>query len=298
MEFNENKPDIIKYLPTNMDENIWEMSVNSIGRQCAEPKNILISNENTSKHTKPGTILNDFSLIYICKGEGVFSSINCPETKVHSGDAFFVFPDQWHNYHPNPNTKWNIYWVTFHGKYFEKLLTHIINKEDPIYHVGVKEVIVKNFSQMLDFAITQPNGYEAILSSLTLYLISLILSISKNQIQNNEFLNMQKIQEACIFMQENIYDKFTLEDIAQSTNMSYSNFRKVFKQHTGITPHQYILQIKLSKVKELLSNTSMSVHDIAAKLNFESSDYFSYFFRNKIGISPLSYRKKTQKNIK
>ena len=177
-------------------------------------------------------------------------------------------------------------------------MTHIINKEDPIYHVGVKEVIVKNFSQMLDFAITQPNGYEAILSSLTLYLISLILSISKNQIQNNEFLNMQKIQEACIFMQENIYDKFTLEDIAQSTNMSYSNFRKVFKQHTGITPHQYILQIKLSKVKELLSNTSMSVHDIAAKLNFESSDYFSYFFRNKIGISPLSYRKKTQKNIK
>ena len=76
------------------------------------------------------------------------------------------------------------------------------------------------------------------------------------------------------------YDKLTPEDIAESINMSYSNFRKSFKQYTGIAPHQYMLQLKLSKIKDLLSSTEMSIQDIAMKLNFESADYFSYFFNH------------------
>ena len=91
------------------------------------------------------------------------------------------------------------------------------------------------------------------------------------------------------------YDKLTPEDIAESINMSYSNFRKSFKQYTGIAPHQYMLQLKLSKIKDLLSSTEMSIQDIAMKLNFESADYFSYFFRSKTGINPLSYRKEIEK---
>ena len=83
--------------------------------------------------------------------------------------------------------------------------------------------------------------------------------------------------------------------IDESINMSYSNFRKSFKQYTGIAPHQYMLQLKLSKIKDLLSSTEMSIQDIAMKLNFESADYFSYFFRSKTGINPLSYRKEIEK---
>lgn len=109
-----------------------------------------------------------------------------------------------------------------------------------------------------------------------MHTIGLIYSINKNQDYGP--VSMQKIQEACVLMRENIYDKFTPEDIAESINMSYSNFRKSFKQYTGIAPHQYMLQLKLSKIKDLLSSTEMSIQDIAMKLNFESADYFSYFF--------------------
>ncbi|HBA31987.1 MAG TPA: AraC family transcriptional regulator, partial [Parabacteroides goldsteinii] len=51
------------------------------------------------------------------------------------------------------------------------------------------------------------------------------------------------------------------------------------------------LQLKINKIKELLDSTEMSIQDISSKLNFESPDYFSYFFRKKIGISPIAYRK-------
>ena len=146
---------------------------------------------------------------------------------------------------------------------------------------------------MLDYAKAQSPGFQAVMAGIMMHMIGDIYSINKNY--DCEPASLQKIQDACVLILENIYDKLTPEDIAESINMSYSNFRKSFKQYTGIAPHQYMLQLKLSKIKDLLSSTEMSIQDIAMKLNFESADYFSYFFRSKTGINPLSYRKEIEK---
>lgn len=86
-----------------------------------------------------------------------------------------------------------------------------------------------------------------------MHMIGDIYSINKNY--DCEPASLQKIQEACVLILENIYDKLTPEDIAESINMSYSNLRKSFKRYTGITIHQYILQQKISNIKKLLDNT-------------------------------------------
>lgn len=167
--------------------------------------------------------------------------------------------------------------------------TYILEEGDSIYY----DSIVAHHVHAAADNTAQKSGFQAVLAGITMHTIGLIYSINKNQ--DCGPVSMQKIQEACVLMRENIYDKFTPEDIAESINMSYSNFRKSFKQYTGIAPHQYMLQLKLSKIKDLLSSTEMSIQDIAMKLNFESADYFSYFFRSKTGINPLSYRKEIEK---
>ena len=296
MDFDRSKHNVIKYLPTNNDENIWGMSISGIGFQSIDPKGSYPLKGHPIGYTfnpDRGRIIDEFALVYIVKGEGTFTSINCFEKKISKGDAFFIFPGQWHSYQPIANTGWDEYYVTFQGDYFEKLLNGIINRANPIFHIGMNDQIVKHFGEMLDCARAQKSGFQAVLAGITMHTISLIYSINKNQDYGS--VSMQKIQEACVLMRENIYDKFTPEDIAESINMSYSNFRKSFKQYTGIAPHQYMLQLKLSKIKDLLSSTEMSIQDIAMKLNFESADYFSYFFRSKTGINPLSYRKEIEK---
>ena len=72
--------------------------------------------------------------------------------------------------------------------------------------------------------------------------------------------------------------------------VSYSNFRKLFKEYTGISPALYQQDLKLQRAKELLSTTGMSIKNIAYQLNFDSPDYFSSKFRNKTGVSPSNYR--------
>ncbi len=215
MDFDRSKHNVIKYLPTNNDENIWGMSINGIGFQSIDPKGSYPLKGHPIGYTfnpDRGRIIDEFALVYIVKGEGTFASINSFEKKISKGDAFFIFPGQWHSYQPIANIGWDEYYVTFQGDYFEKLLNGIINRANPIFHIGMNDQIVKHF-----------------------------------------------------------------------------------KQYTGIAPHQYMLQLKLSKIKDLLSSTEMSIQDIAMKLNFESADYFSYFFRSKTGINPLSYRKEIEK---
>lgn len=153
MDFDRSKHNVIKYLPTNNDENIWGMSISGIGFQSIDPKGSYPLKGHPIGYTfnpDRGRIIDEFALVYIVKGEGTFTSINCLEKKISKGDAFFIFPGQWHSYQPIANIGWDEYYVTFQGDYFEKLLNGIINRANPIFHIGMNDQIVKHFGEMLD----------------------------------------------------------------------------------------------------------------------------------------------------
>lgn len=296
MNTNHTKPNIIRYLSSNQEKDIWGMSINSVGFQSIKPQENYPPKGHPIGYTfnpERGRSLNEFTFVYIIKGEGKFQSANCLEKKITKGDAFLLFPKDWHTFQPTKEIGWDEYFVTFQGEYADRLFSQIIHHENPVFHIGINEQIVKHFGEMLDCAQAQKTGFQAVLTGIMMHIAGLIYSINQNQDYGSA--SMQKIQEACILMQKNIYEKFTPEDTARSINMSYSNFRKSFKQHVGIAPHQYMLQLKLVKIKELLGDTEMSIQDIAIKLNFESADYFSYFFRNKTNTNPLSYRKEIER---
>ena len=72
--------------------------------------------------------------------------------------------------------------------------------------------------------------------------------------------------------------------------MSYSNFRKLFKEYTGLSPALYQQELKIQRAKNLLATTGDSIKEIADRLHFESPDYFSARFRAKTGMRPSEFR--------
>ena len=78
------------------------------------------------------------------------------------------------------------------------------------------------------------------------------------------------------------------------TCMSYSRFRKLFKEYTGFAPSQYIQEVRMNVAKELLTNTSKSIKEIAVELGYENTDYFFIAFKKITGSTPLTYRTSTQ----
>ena len=84
------------------------------------------------------------------------------------------------------------------------------------------------------------------------------------------------------------------KNLADSLCVSYSSFRRTFKEYTGFSPAKYILNVKINQAKELLTNSSVEIKEIAYNLGFENTDYFFTVFRRLTGQTPLAYRAETQ----
>jgi AraC-like DNA-binding protein len=99
-----------------------------------------------------------------------------------------------------------------------------------------------------------------------------------------------------VIILDKLYTAITPEEIALQVNMSYSWFRRLFKQHTGFSPSQYIIELRIQKGKELLTNTDMTSQEIAYEIGFDNPNYFCTLFKKKTGKNPFKYREYTQRN--
>lgn len=106
-----------------------------------------------------------------------------------------------------------------------------------------------------------------------------------------------QIAKAKILMQENIEQNLPGEAIARQIGMGYSWFRRIFKEYTGFAPNQYMQELKISKSKELLTNSEMNCQQIAYAVGFETPSYFNIVFKKKTGMTPSKYREFTQGSL-
>ena len=79
--------------------------------------------------------------------------------------------------------------------------------------------------------------------------------------------------------------------LAEEICLSPSQLTRVFRAAYGQTPYRYLLGRRLETACLLLRGTSLPVREIAAHLCFSDEHYFSSLFRQKIGVSPLAYRR-------
>lgn len=201
-----------------------------------------------------------------------------------------LFPDQWHTYQPLHQTGWNEYYIGFEGPIIDNLIRNsFISKDNQILEVGLNEELVSLFSRAIEIAANDKISAQQYLSGIVLHIIGMILSISKNKIFEIGDVG-QKIEQAKIIMNENVFKDVDTEELAMKLNISYSWFRKVFKDYTGYAPAKYFQELKLRKAKQLLVETSHSVKEISFMLNYNSTEHFFSLFKKRTGFTPLEYR--------
>jgi AraC-like DNA-binding protein len=80
-------------------------------------------------------------------------------------------------------------------------------------------------------------------------------------------------------------------DLARRLGVGYTWFRRTFAHHQGLSPHQYRLQMRVGRARTLLSETTLTVKEVAFRCGFESEQYFCRLFRSKTGASPGAWRR-------
>ena len=294
---NDKKESKFYYLPAGTQDALWGMVVTTVGNQfVGRGGSYPLSGhpENYDLREYKGRVLDEYQLVYVTRGSGYFVSASCGRQEVRAGTMIVLFPDEWHYYSPDQSVGWDEYWVGFRGSVADSLFSgHFFSREEPLLHIGVSATIVGLYENMLSFAEKEKSGYQQMISGIVMHIMGCVYYKLRNQAFVNNTYVVDKINEACIKMRECCGNRISCEEIARDLSLGYSWFRQMFKQYTGISPAQYMMQHKILRAKNLLVGTKMNISEIAYMVGFENVGQFATFFKKKVGMSPSEYRSKT-----
>ena len=287
-----------KYLLATDRDAEWGLTISTVGREEIAPGEEYPTKGHADGYyfdLQKGRTLDEYQLLYQPEGEGVFRSAHLPETKIKAGDIFLLFPGEWHSYHPSSTKGWKSYWIGFKGKNInDRVKAGFLSPEKPIYHVGYSNEIIALYEEAYKTAQEEAAFVQQTLAGIVNHLIGKMYSLERNIILGKDSKHVDIINRARLRIRESLEDTLTIQDLAQELGVSYSSFRKLFKEYTGFAPALYQQTLKLQRAKELLSTTNESIKEIAYRLNFESPDYFSAKFKNQTGMKPSDFRNTTR----
>ena len=285
----------IKYIAQNDRDREWGLAVCSVGHQkISAGENYPPKKHNQEYMFDPehGRILPEYQLIYIVDGSGMLSTKSAGCTKIKCGDMFMLFPGEWHSYRPDAGTGWNEYWIGFHGINIDnRVQAGFFSVKSPVFHIGYNEYIVGLYQEAIHTAMRQEPFFQQLLAGVVNHMLGIMfMTGSRNALRkDDEALGM-------VDMSKNIMNDFIEEDIrmpeiADRLNISYTKFRRLFKQYTGQSPAQYFINLRIHRAKELLRGTNASIKEVSIILHFESAEYFTTMFRSRTGMTPTEFRK-------
>jgi AraC-like DNA-binding protein len=284
-----------KYLPTSAKDESWGLYVLNAGCNRIKRQETYPSSNHPAHHYfdwNKGRILNEYQLIYITNGTGVFESFNCGQHTINAGTVIFLFPGEWHRFRPSKETGWDEFWVGFKGHVIDNIIQqNFFTKENAVLEIGLHDIIIRLLSDIIEKTKEEKTGYQPLVAGIVMHFLGVIHSLTKHKSYSAEDKTEAVIERARMILRSNIVENIAMEKVAEELNVSYAWFRKAFKAYTGIAPHQYLIQLRIEKAKEYLSNVNLSVKEIAQNLNFESTFYFSRLFKEKTSLSPEIYRK-------
>jgi AraC-like DNA-binding protein len=289
------KPDsFYRYLAVSERDTQWGLCVTGAGYRDSQPGALYPpkSHLHPTSHEyrwRNGRTFHEYAIIYISEGSGEFESRSIGGRAFGAGTALLLFPEVWHRYRPIKEIGWREYWVTFHGDHAERLQRNgFITPEFPVIDTGPDDKIIHSFNAILDHLRVQRIGFQHVIAAHTLEIIASVLSAGQDRRTDSHAYDLVHRLKAAI--EEQTSSLPVIEDLAEALEVSTGHLRRVFKEHTGLSPYQYHLQLKLGRAKMMLRESELSIKEVATALGFQNVYHFSKLFKAKTDVSPNQWR--------
>lgn len=140
----------------------------------------------------------------------------------------------------------------------------------------------------------RPDRFNLMLDSLEIQIVTGLLRQFKTNMKEYTPLLQEAdsyIRWAMDYIQTYFSSNITLKDICGEIHVSQYHFIRMFSKKVGLTPHRYLLNVRVQKAKELLSTGCYSVAETTVLCGFESIPHFSAVFKKLTGYTPAGYKK-------
>jgi AraC family transcriptional regulator len=99
-----------------------------------------------------------------------------------------------------------------------------------------------------------------------------------------------KLHKVLAFIEEHLAEPVAVRHLAQSVHTSPFHFARMFKIAVGRPPHLYITELRMEHAKTLLSESGLTLVEIAAAVGYQTQAHFTGVFHKHVGTTPRTYR--------
>ncbi len=204
---------------------------------------------------------------------------------------------------PDANTRWvfdkvggDIVLVFLSRTLFDRAIEESTGREarsvEIVPQFVIRDLVLERVAHHLLKVISEPCAgsrllTETIAQALAAHLISAHTNLQQGGRPHPIAPN--KLRRAEDFIQANLESDMSLRDIADAAGMSLFHFAKAFKQATGRTPHQYVIEQRVRHARALLHDASLSIGQVASAVGFSHSHFTAVFARH-MGMTPRKFR--------
>lgn len=264
---------------------------------------IFLMHNGRSQAAKP--IYHDSIMIaYIAHGEGTHHC-NGKDEELKEGDVLIVNPDVVHYFSSSPRFRYlELYYCFISSQKastaylelkhdFPELQRFFDNSSLKYLHIkdNEKKELRNLFIHMIDEFMNCPPGHKSLVNSYLMIMLGKIFRRYLFSMNNPVFNRNKTVDEAIRYINYNLSFGVKVCDISEALHLSEEYLCRLFKKHTGVTIKQFITNLKIEKVKDLLENTNRSIESIAVSLNCNQV-YLNRLFKKHTDMTLLEYRKK------
>lgn len=253
-------------------------------------------------YSNKGEAHDFWEFVYVDRGE-VGARAGNAFHHLSKGDIIFHRPDEFHSLVCDGKESASVFIITFdcHSPAMKFFYNKIIKLPKELNSL-MKRIIEEssNTFRITKYPLTQRDnapfgGKQLLRLYLEELLLRLIRSESDEPFFESAFATREEYENTLShkisdFLAEHIYDKVTIDMLTEQFHLGKSRICDLFKNSYGDTIIHYYLSLKIEEAKRLLRENSLTISEIAEKLNFESAAYFSRIFKKYVGASPSAYQ--------
>lgn len=247
---------------------------------------------------------HDFwELVYVDNGEIIIRAAK-EEIVLKQGEAYFHYPNQFHNIKANGKVAPNVFIISFVCR--SGAMSYFKKKGHFKFGANNRELIKKILEegtgiygdQQKDPTLKEPvfGGHQMIKICLEMLLISLIREDTKTQVfPSSQSLDNHIASEIKQLLEENVYGNIDIHSVCKKLNYGKTYLCRTFKNATGKTIMRYYSELKIAEAKKLIREKIYNFTQISNMLMFNNPHYFSCVFKNMTGMTPREYRNSVKK---
>lgn len=244
-------------------------------------------------HTSTRSGLMSYLCFIVLDGEGSLM-YEGRQYKLKQGDCVFIDCQKSYS-HSTSEKLWSLAWCHFYGSSMPLVYEKYKERGGlPIFHPDNINVFKEILQQLYMLAGSSDYVRDMRINESLSVLLTLLMQESWNP--DNSAISKKRMELVSVknYMDEHYIEKITLDDLEAQFFINKYYLLKIFKETYGVTISNYLISRRITRAKQLLRFTQMTIDEVGCAVGMDGAGYFSRMFKKSEGISPKEYRKQWQ----